>query len=105
MEVINKFDAAVNMVPKKGWVVLHVDVEDHPFYIHYDTQEEFQKDFELSIHPLYKSVHVSPKNIIKEWGLSRICLVEEGTQEVYLNTNFLYLIKNGKQILNQNKDE
>ena len=105
MKIINKFDAAVNMIPKEGFVILHVDVEDAPFFIHYDTKKELEKDFELSIHPLYKSVHVSPKNIIKEWGESVDASIKGGTQEVYLNNNCLYLIKNGEQVKNQNKDE
>ena len=103
MIIINKFDAAVNMIPKEGFAILHVDVEDAPFFMHYNTKKELEKDFELSIHPLYKSVHVSPKNIIKEWGDSVDASIKGGTQEVYLNSNCLYLIKNGKQIKNQNK--
>ena len=37
VKTINRFDAAVNMVPKEGISILHVDVEDAPFYIQYDT--------------------------------------------------------------------
>tara|TARA_R110000772_G_scaffold15512_1_gene44969 strand:- start:5127 stop:5432 length:306 start_codon:yes stop_codon:yes gene_type:complete len=96
IKTINRFDAAVNMVPKEGVSVLHLDVEDAPFYIQYDTQEELEKDFSVSIHPLYKSIHVEPKVIIKEWGESVDAAIKGGTQEVYLNVSCLYIIKNGK---------
>lgn len=105
IKTINRFDAAVNMVPKEGISVLHLDVEDAPFYIQYDTQEELEKDFSVSIHPLYKSIHVEPKVIIKEWGDSVDAAIKGGTQEVYLNTSCLYLIKNGEQVINQSKDK
>lgn len=95
VKTINRFDAAVNMIPKKGWVVLHVDVEDDPFYIHYDTEEEFNEDFNLYIHPLYKSAHVEPINIIKEWGESADISIKRGTQEVYLNPRCLHAFKDG----------
>lgn len=98
IKTINRFDAAVNMVPKEGWVVLHVDVEDSPFYIHYDTEEEFEKDFNVSIHPFYKSLHVEPNNIVHDWGESSVdASVKGGTEEVYLNIKCLYLIVNGVQ--------
>ena len=105
IKTINRFDAIINSLPQKGYVVLHINKEDEPFYIHYDTKEELEKEKELSINPLYKNVHVSPKNINKEWGESVDAAIKGGTQEVYLNTNCLYLIKNGEQVKNQNKDE
>jgi len=96
VKTINRFTAALNMVPKKGWAVLHVDVEDDPFYIQYDTQEEFQKDFSVYMHPLYKCVYVEPKNIVNDWGGDSVDIsIKGGTQEVYLNTRCLHLVVDG----------
>ncbi len=93
IKTINRFDAAVNMVPKEGWVVLHIDVEDEPFYIHYDTEEEFKKDFKISTHPFYKRLHVEPNNIVNDWGEGSVEVsIKEGTKEVYLNIKCLHLI-------------
>lgn len=97
IKTINRFDAAVNMVPKEGISILHVDVEDAPFYIQYDTKEELEQDFNIDIHPFYKSINIEPKTIVKDWGEGSVDIsVKGGTQEVYLNTNCLYMVKDGK---------
>ena len=95
VKTINRFDEAVNMIPKEGWVVLHVDVEDDPFYIHYDTEEEYNKDFHAFEHPLYKCAFLEPHNIVNQWGESADISIKGGTQEVYLNPKCLHLFING----------
>ena len=95
VRTINRFDAAVNMIPKEGWVVLHVDVEDDPFYIHYDTEDELKKDLNLYKHPVYKRAYVEPINIVNQWGDSADISIKGGTQEVYLNPRCLHLFRNG----------
>ena len=95
MESVNLFDLIIEKIKDyKGHTVVELDEEDGAKIFHYDTKEEFEKDFRIFFHQMYRSYGVVPKTITKEYGSSVDCIVED--EEEYLDINRLYYFVDGK---------
>lgn len=74
----------------KGYILFEIKDDDHMANIfHFETKEEFEKNFEMKKHGYYPDTYPYPKNVIKNYGDSVECLIDGS--EFYINTRNFYL--------------
>ena len=77
-----------------GYTLVELSKEGDSKIIHFDTKEDFDKDFGMKKHPYYPSDMIVPKNVTGDYGTSMECLID-GVEE-YIDLNNLYLFIDGK---------
>ena len=88
--------ALASLEEDKGYTLIEIlkDADPGINYYHYDTKEDFEKDWETGRNELYKCDTLIPKHIVKQYGTSYSCLLSGA--EFYIETNELYLVIDGK---------
>ena len=90
------FQMAVNTAPNEGYAVLQYNMAEggNPTLITYESQEEFNQDFQIGRHPYYPCNRLNPVNVTQDYGDSCDCIIQGG--QFHLDKLNIYLIVNGR---------
>jgi len=81
----------------KGYTLLEILQDDGMCnIIHYDTKEEFEKDFSFAPHGFFPhEKRLFPKNVVESYGRESVTCIIQG-ETYYLRLMELYLVIDGK---------